>query len=278
MSPSPKAIMPAEQLDTAAAALTPAPLAPGRARLRLFLGRQGLRESGDTVSHTADREQAFEGQPSGAIESRLARLTAGARRIPVDVHLGGGWCRLLLLPWHAQLTGAQRWRNLAQARVEEQFGVDVGQWELQLAQDLPGRERLAVAWPAALHALLQGCAAVRSVRVGLLEQLQDLVGRQPQFCGCVAELEGDALLALFVAHGRLRRIRACRVDPPAQLASALRTEWAGLAALRVDVPEDARLLALSVPLAQRDAARAQAIADHCAELGFARVLPLPAWV
>jgi hypothetical protein len=240
------------------------------ATLRLLLGRQALRDADSG-------EQPLPGLAADAIDTHLRARTGSSRRRAIDLHLTAGWTRLLLLPWHAQLTGMDRWRNVARARFEEQFGEDAAPWQFQPALDCPGRERLAVAWPAALGDILRGHAAVRSVRLDILEQLQALLKREPALSGCVAELEGDALLVLFIAQGRLRRIRSCRLGQPAELASALRTEWAGLAAAGIDVPAAARLLALSSPLPQRDVAQARSIAAQCAELGFARSVSLPVW-
>jgi len=271
--------------------------AGGRAPARLLIGRLLLALHGAGGAPPALREVADLRLESigGAVRELLLSDAGG----PLDVHLASGCCRMLLLPWNRQLTSAERWHNLARARFEEKFGAASEEWDLRLAHDLPGRDRLAVAWPASLRDALAATPHVRSVRIDLLEQLTGLLAREPGRSGCIAEIEADGAQLLLLLGGRVRRIRSCRFEQAAELVSVLRAEWAALeptdgmtggakesvgdaasgAVTRAaaGAPAGALALAVSTPFAQRDGARAGAFAALAAELGFRQGAPLPAW-
>jgi hypothetical protein len=266
-----------------AAAQAPNPLLDRRRRhrgaARLHIGRRAL----DLVNAPATA-----GSPGSApthielADSRAAAIAAAVHDLlgtlgkqPVEVRLASGWCRLLLLPWNAQLTNAQRWANYARARFEEKVGETSETWDLRIGADLPGRDRIAVAWPAGLRTALAALPSVRSVRVDLLEHMGDLLALRPSFSGCLAEIDKDGAAVLLIIKGRVRRIRTCRYEQPDELVSALRAEWATLDAAELDLSAESLELALAT--SQRDSAPALALAALTTELGFGKTILLPAW-
>jgi hypothetical protein len=252
-----------------------------RGAARLHIGRQSLdlRNAPATAADSAPMPKHLDVTDVGpaAIASRAQGLLATLGKQPVEVRLASGWCRLMLLPWNAQLTNSLRWQNYARARFEESFGEDCEAWDLQLASDLPGRDCIAVAWPAALRVALTALPAVRSVRVDLLERMGELIGQHPAFSGCLAEIDAAGASLLLIVNGRLRRIRTCHFERADALVSALRAEWASLDAAEEEVPTEPLALALASPPAGRDGARTRAIASLSAELGFGKTILLPAW-
>jgi hypothetical protein len=254
------------------------PRARGTGRTRLRIGRRSLDLQACTPApDTRATRLDVAGASLEATCSAVQQLLAARAERSVEARLASGLCRLMLLQWNAQLTSAERWKNYARARFEDIFGADFEAWELHLATDLPGRDRVAVAWPARLRDTLAACPAVRSVRVDLLEQMGTLLARESGFSGCLAEIDIDGAAFLLFVDGRLRRIRSCRYDHAEELASALRAEWAALAQGDERASTRPLSIALVAPVAPREAERARALAALSSELGFARTLNLPAW-
>jgi hypothetical protein len=209
----------------------------------------------------------------GAIRELLAHYDKTA----IDVHLACGWSRLLLLPWMDQLSSEQRWENYAQARFEQVFGEDALAWEIHMARNVPGQDRIAVAWPMALRAAFAEHANVRSVRVGLLEHMGVLLAHEPDFSGCLIEIEADGAGFVLLLNGRPRRVRWSRFDDDEGLSAAVRSEWASVLAAEALAPGGAVGLALTPPIPERDSARAATVAALAIGLGFSRAFSLPEW-
>jgi len=171
------------------------------------------------------------------------------------VQLGSAWSRLMVLPWVDQLTSEDRWGNYARARFEQVYGDDSDGWELRLARDLPGRGRLAVAWPAALGTELRRHKSVRSVRLALLEHLGLLLEHEPQFSGCVLELEANGAGFLLLVDGEIRRVRWCRFGDAEGLLAAVRSEWVAVESAEAFEPLQPPALALAPPAPERRSER-----------------------
>jgi hypothetical protein len=252
--------------------LTGAPALRAGARLRparLYLGRQAIEWRPGGPAGAPVQLALPEGGALPAAQALRDLLAAHPGRT-FELRLSHACCRLLLLPWLEQLSGPERWRNYARARFEERYGEDAGRWDLQLGLDLPGCERIAVAWPRALREALSPLAALRSVRADLPERLGELLRSHPRFTGALLEIEADGAGMLLLSRGQVRRVRSCRFEDADGLASALRAEWAALCAQDGQLGAAARTLALATPFGRRDAARAQAIARLAPELGFGR--------
>lgn len=228
----------------------------------------GLATAGDEVREIAGA--ATLADAAGTLRGLLAAYA----RVAIDVRLGCSWSRLLLVPWMAQLTREERWSNVARARFEEVFGDGAQGWEIRVARDLPGRDRLAAAWPALLHAELVVARQVRSVRVDLLEYLSVLLAAEPDFSGALAEIDEDSAGFLLLVGGRVRRVRWSRFDDTDGLVTALRAEWASVLAAAADIPDASPALALTPPAPLPGSPRARAAAAVAAGLGFKRAFCL----
>ncbi len=213
------------------------------------------------------------GETCAAVRASLAAHPG----LAIDVRLVCAWSHLLLLPWVAQLTREDRWQNYARARFEQVYGESAEAWDIRLARDWPGRDRLAVAWPAALREEIATHRNVRSVRIGLLEHLGVLLAREPAFSGCIAEIEPDGAGFLFLVAGHLRRARWSRFEDAEGLATAMRAEWASIVASEAVAPGAAAALALTPPAPQPASDRARTVAALADALGIRRVFTLPEW-
>jgi hypothetical protein len=245
----------------------------------LVLGRRALAWCAAPGARAESIELAHP-DPGSAAAAAVALLAAHPAR-PVDLRLGAGHCQLLLLPWQAALDREERWRNLAQARLQERLGEEAQRWELRLGSDLPGQARLALAWPLALRDALEAAGLakrLRSLRSVLLERIDALLQREPALSGACVEIDGDRAALALLVRGRVRRVRACRCGDLAALTTVLRAEWAGLGAEAAVAP-DADAAALAAPtlalVASGDGgaqALARALAAAAPALGFVRVL------
>ncbi len=228
---------------------------------------------------------ATAGQPAASItldepsvravcETTTALLDQRADR-NVQVHLGCGWTRILLLPWSERLAREEHWRNLAAARFEELFGDDPAAWEIRVANNLPGSARVAVGWPKALYETLAAHRQVRSVRVGLLEHLGILLAQAPHFSGCVIELDTDGAGFLLLLRGGVQRARWRRYDGAQGLASAVHAEWASVLASQDDSGDIPSSLAVTPPALVPGSERAAAIQELVVRLGIREGFSLP---
>jgi hypothetical protein len=200
----------------------------------------------------------------------LRGLLAEHPRMDVELRLGCSWCRLLLVPWLVQLTREERWNNVARARFEEVFGDGAHGWEIQVARNLPGHDRLAVAWPAPLNAELSAMRQVRSARVDLLEHLSVLLSAEPGFSGALAEIDEDSAGFILLVDGRVRRVRCSRFDDVDGLVTALRAEWASVLAGVAHVQGLSPAVALTPPAPPSGTHRARVAGAIAAGLGFKR--------
>lgn len=210
-----------------------------------------------------------------AVCSATNALLADHGKAPVEVRLACAWSRILLLPWVAQLIREEHWRNFAAARFDELHGDDAANWDIRMARDIPGRGRMAVAWPRRLQEVLAGFGQVRSVRVDMLEHLGNLVRHQPRFSGCVIEIDTDGAGFLLLLEGAVQRVRWCRYDGVDALASAVHGEWAAVLAAHerpADVPAS---LAVTPPALEAGSVRAEAIYELGARLGIREGFALP---
>ena len=204
-------------------------------------------------------------------------LLAGHDKTPIDTHLACGWSRLLLLPWMDQLTSEQRWETYAQARFEQVYGDGSDTWEIRVARNAPGQDRLAAAWPRALRETLASHRNVRSARVGLLEHMGVLLAHEPQFSGCLTEIEADGAGFVLLVNGRPRRVRWSRFDDDEGLSAAVRSEWASVLAAEPRGPAAEVGLALTPPVPEGGSARAATVGALATGLGFSRAFSLPEW-
>jgi len=193
----------------------------------------------------------------------------------VQARLACGWSRILLLPWVEQLVREEHWRNLAAARFEELFGEDAAAWEIRVARDLPGRNRIAVAWPKALYETLAAYPQVVSARVGLLEHLGVLLAQAPRFCGCIIELDADGAGFLLLVRGVVQRVRWRRYDGAQGLASAVHAEWANVLATVDEGGSLPAALAVTPPALSPRSERAAAVRELGVRLGFREGFSLP---
>ena len=114
----------------------------------------------------------------GSLPEALQRLLAQRAASRLTVRVASAHVRLLVLPWVAQLTSAERWRALAASRFEQTYGEAPEAWLLRVADDLPPRPRLAVALPAASTSTLR---EVKSpVLPSLIEGSPDRVTLAPE--------------------------------------------------------------------------------------------------
>ncbi|HYA66629.1 MAG TPA: hypothetical protein VEE84_08065 [Burkholderiaceae bacterium] len=201
-----------------------------------------------------------------------ALLTAH-RQFHTNVQLSCAWARVLILPALAQLTREERWRNYARARFEQIYAASAQDWDIQLAGNWPGKDRVAVVWPTALREALAAHAHVRSVRVGLLEHLGVLLAQMPSFSGCLAQIESGGAGLLFVVAGRLCRVRWCRFEDAEGLAATAGAEWAGVQALEsAEIGEAA--LALTSALSQDKVDQPRTAKLLASRLGISRAFSL----
>jgi hypothetical protein len=222
-------------------------------------------------------ERPLEAHGTEAACGAIRELLADHDKTAIDVHLACGWSRLFLLPWMDQLSSEQRWENYAQARFEQVFGEDALAWEIHVARNVPGQDRIAVAWPLALRTAFAEHANVRSVRVGLLEHMGVLLAHEPDFSGCLIEIEADGAGFVLLLNGQPRRVRWSRFDDDEGLSAAVRSEWASVLAAEPFAPGGAVGLALIPPIPERGSARAATVAALATGLGFSRAFSLPEW-
>lgn len=201
-----------------------------------------------------------------AAAALAARLPRGAR---LDVRVASPLARIMVLPWSEAITGEARWQTFAQARFEQTYGDEGDRWEIRVARDLPGRDRIAVAWPAPLARALSGVRALRSARVGLLEHLAVLLHHMPAFTGCLAEIGEEGAAMVLVVSGEVRRARWRRHEDDASLAATLRSEWASVGA------HGAAALALAPPAPPPASERAATVSALAEALGTTEVFTLP---
>lgn len=258
------------QFATRVSRSEPARLDVGMRSIALHLpsGRQGVE---------CERRALVEGAGIDAVCAALRSLLTPGKGPAVDARLSTGWSRLQLLPWIGQLTSEERWRNYARARFEQVFGESAAEWDVHVARDLPGRDRLAVAWPVALRDALSAEKRLRSVRVGLLEHLGVLLQQEPEYTGCIAEVESGLACFLLLTGGRVRRVRSCRFDDIEGLVSAVCSEWASVIAADGSGRKQPAALALTPPVPTKDSMRALAVTALAAGLGIRRAFSLPDW-
>ena len=248
-----------------------------RALMQVRMGAVHFRAADPPGASAPDAQFPIEGSGVEAACAAARALLASHDRSAIDVQLACGWSRLLLLPWMDQLIRDTRWQTYAQARFEQVFGESTQAWEINVARDLPGRDRIAVAWPQALRRTLAAHRNVRSVRIGLLEHLGVLLSHEPHFSGCLMEIEGDGAGFMLLLNGRPRRVRWSRFDDDEGLAAAVRSEWASVLAAESAVPGAAVGLGLLPPIPERGSARAATVGALATGLGFTRAFSLPEW-
>ena len=183
--------------------------------------------SGDLVLRDRGRvlaREAFDVE-EGSLQAALQRLLPQRSSAPISARVAVSHARLLLLPWFDQLTRPERWNSLAVSCFEQTFGEPPDGWALRVADDLPPRARLAAALPETLLHSLRTIAKVRSVRIGLLDALGLLLKREPDYSGCVAQIEPHRASLLMMWRGDLTRVRTRRFDAIQHLAAVARSEW-----------------------------------------------------
>jgi hypothetical protein len=248
-----------------------------RALMQLRMGAVLFRPAGHAQPGALGARYPIEGGGVEAACAAVRALLGSYDRTAIDVHLACGWGRLLLLPWMDQLTTELRWQTYAQARFEQVFGESTQAWEIHVAGDVPGRDRIAVAWPQALRQTLAAHRNVRSVRIGLLEHLGVLLAHEPDFSGCLIEIESDGAGFVLLLNGRARRVRWSRFDDDEGLSAAVRSEWASVIAAESESPVAGIGLGLTPPIPEPGSARAATVGALATGLGFNRAFSLPEW-
>jgi hypothetical protein len=238
------------------------------AHLRLGATTIHLRSKDEELEHRRLLEGGL-----GPMQSIAEQCIVSHKDLSIHVRLSCAWSRLLTLPAIEQLTREEHWRNYARARFEQIYGDDADQWDIQVARDLPGHNRLAVAWPTALRERLLALANVRSVRVDLLEQLGLLLAQIPTFSGCLLEIEPGGAGMVLLASGKVRRTRWCRSENAQGLAAAVCSEWAGVQA-NDTVPPGETALALASAAPRADTDQARAVRLLASRMGIARAFSL----
>lgn len=227
------------------------------------------RGEGPQDARTQAVAEPFDAQAIGAAVASLAAQEPAAR---LSAYLSAGLARILVLSWVDQLISEPRWTNYAASRFEQTFGEEPMDWDLHVARDLPGRDRIAVAWPMALRERLRAIPNLRSVRIGLLEHLDTLLSHSPRFSGVLAEVHDDGAGLVLVAGGVVRRARWRRFGHADDLATAMRSEWATLG----DFPgAQAPALAVVPPAPEPDTALAQAVSVLARSIGAREIFALP---
>ncbi|SPE23218.1 hypothetical protein SBBP1_210012 [Burkholderiales bacterium] len=247
-------------------------------RARLHIGTRSLALYTRSGQQWAERDrQTIAGAGLEDACAAVRALLAAHRDIAIDVHLACRWTRLLLLPWIDQLTREERWSNYARARFDQVYGEGAQAWDIRVGRDLPGRDRIAAAWPVLLQAEFASQRQVRSARVGLLEHLGILIAQEPRFSGCLIELDSDGAGFLLLVDGQMRRVRWCRFDHDDGLVTAVRSEWATVLAGEATAPGDNVALALTPPALEPGSRRNCTVAALASGLGFRRAFSLPEW-
>jgi hypothetical protein len=247
-----------------------------RPRATLLVGAQSLSLRGrDSGAAAASDNREIAGSGPADIAAALQTLLADHAELAIEVRVSCRWARLLLLPWVEQLTREERWNTYARARFEEVYGDDAQAWDIRVARDLPGRDRIAVAWPALLRDQLAAAPQVRSVRVDLLEHLGVLLEHEPVFSGCLAEIESDGAGFILLVDGRVRRVRWSHFDDPQGLATAMRTEWATVLAGETMAIDTTPALAMTPPVPLPQSPRARIATAVAGGLGCKRAFCLP---
>lgn len=244
---------------------------------RLWIGGNRIRlQSGGAVDSAVDLDAQAEREESLTQVCEAVRgMLASHPKVRVAVNLACRWSRILVLPWIAQLTREERWRNYARTRFEQVFGQAGDEWDLRIGRDAPGCDRIAVAWPERLRSAIASHGNVRTVRVDLLERLGVLLRHEPRFTGCLLELESDGAGFLLMLQGNVRRARWCRFDDADGLIGAVQSEWAIVGHEAGAQPNSRPALALTPPAPVTGSERAQIVAALAGNLGFRRAFCLP---
>lgn len=209
----------------------------------------------------------------GPLQSIAQECIVSHEHLSIDVRLSCAWSRLLTLPAIAQLTREEHWQNYARARFEQIYADDADKWDIRVARNLPGRDRIAVAWPNELRERLLTHANVRSVRVDLLEQLALLLRQMPTFSGCLLEIEPGGAGMVLLSHGKFRRVRWCRFEDAQGLAAAVCAEWAGVQAIE-PVPAGQIALVVASAAPSTDTDQAGAVQLLASRMGISRAFSL----
>ncbi|ACB36135.1 hypothetical protein Lcho_3881 [Leptothrix cholodnii SP-6] len=144
-------------------------LAPERVELTrpgLWPGRPAAHAAGATCSPRA-------GEPAwqAALDALDGLLGAfNARGEAVTVVLSNHWVRYLVLPWHAELTGADELAQLARVRFEQTYGAAAADWTIRIDGGW-GAPHVACAIDSALFTELQRRLAAHGLRLRSLQPL-----------------------------------------------------------------------------------------------------------
>jgi hypothetical protein len=145
-------------------------LAPGRVeltRVGLWPGRPAAHEAGATCTPRA-------GEPAwqAALDALDGLLGAfSARGAAVTVVLSNHWVRYLVLPWHAELTGADELAQFARVRFEQTYGAAAAGWTIRTGDGGWGAPHVACAIDTALVTELQRHLTAHGLRLRSLQPL-----------------------------------------------------------------------------------------------------------
>ncbi|TFY90141.1 hypothetical protein DYL59_09660 [Pseudomonas kairouanensis] len=169
------------------------------------------------------------GEPLGACAELLEQVPRGRVGFldRATVLLGFPHVHYLMLPWQAGLNSAAEWQGFAQASFHQQAGLDVEQWQVQIANSTFGHERLAVAVSQALLQDLRELFKLHRLPLVTCTPLLTAVAQQywrklPDDC-VLAVPEAEGLSCLYRQHGAPHQVCVLPTQPGSDLSDNLFT-------------------------------------------------------
>lgn len=250
-------------------------LAPGRVdltRVGLWPGRPAVHEAGATCTPRA-------GEPPwqaalDALDGLLGEFSA--RGEAVTVVLSNHWVRYLVLPWHAELTGADELAQFARVRFEQTYGAAAADWTIRSGDGGYGAPHVACAIDTALVTELQRRLTAHGLRLRSLQPLlmaacngqrRALGGERSAF----AVIEPGRICLSLLGQGRWLEVSNRRAG--ADLPEAVERELATLDADAVPPQLDVLLVGDGARWPAEPAGRPARLLDMAASTRRAITLP-----
>lgn len=167
--------------------------------------------------------------PLAACAELLAQAPRGRVRFldRATVLLGFPHVHYLMLPWQTGLNSQGDWQGFAQALFSQQAGIDPERWQVQVANNLFGQQRLAVATPRDLLQDLRGLFKLQRLPLVTCAPLLTAVAQQywrqlPDDC-VLAIPEADSLSCLYRQQGMIDQVCVMPTQPGSVLSDNLFT-------------------------------------------------------
>lgn len=167
--------------------------------------------------------------PLAACAELLAQAPRGRVRFldRATVLLGFPHVHYLMLPWQTGLNSQDEWQGFAQAMFSQQAGIDPERWQVQVANNLFGQQRLAVATPRDLLQDLRGLFKLQRLPLVTCAPLLTAVAQQywrqlPDDC-VLAIPEADSLSCLYRQQGMIDQVCVMPTQPGSVLSDNLFT-------------------------------------------------------